>query len=255
MTQALETVFASADEASASPISLSAVAAGQQAEIEGLDAQERGWVAANNFRGVAGSTLCLPAADGGIARALVGIGAPDDGDPCGSALLHLGRAPSSLPKGIYAFDPSVEDTETAAIAWGLGGYQFQRFKSKSAKRARLVVPDAVGSRVRAIVAAVHRGRDLINTPANALGPSELADAVVELGEQHGARVKIRKGEDVGFAEEFPLLHAVGRASTRPSRLCDLTWGDPQAPKITLVGKGIIFDTGGLDLKPAAAMLL
>jgi leucyl aminopeptidase len=133
----------------------------------------------------------------------------------------------------------------------------RRYKSTSGREmgARLATPEGVDRRTAlAIIEAVWLGRDLINTPANALGPQELEDAVRQLARGHGAEVSSIVGDDL-LTCNFPLLHAVGRASTRPPRLIELAWGRPGARQVTLVGKGICFDTGGLDIKPAAGMLL
>ncbi|MEM1307459.1 MAG: leucyl aminopeptidase family protein, partial [Pseudomonadota bacterium] len=249
-----DAVFAAAGAAhNTAPIQLTCVAGGRQDDIADLDDAGRAWIAANGFKGAAGSVLALPGPDGAIARALVGIGT--DGDPCGPPILQLGRAPGLLPKADYILDQGDFDPTLAAVAWGLGAYRFQAFKSKSVTLARLVVDGEIRARVDSVVRATHLGRDLINTPANALGPDDIATAVRELGRAHDADVTVHTGESAGFDEAFPLIAAVGRASTRPPRLCDLVWGAPDAPKVTLVGKGIAFDTGGLDLKPASAMLL
>src|SRR5262249_53363529 len=133
--------------------------------------------------------------------------------------------------------------------------RFRRYRKGDDKAARLVVPDNVdGAELRRIVAAATQGRDLINTPANDMGPAELEGAARTLAERYGATLRSVVGDDL-LAENFPLIHAVGRASPRAPRLIDLTFGDPAAPKVTLVGKGVCFDTGGLDLKPSSAMLL
>ncbi|MEO1265480.1 MAG: leucyl aminopeptidase family protein, partial [Pseudomonadota bacterium] len=195
-------------------------------------------------------------AEGALTGGLFGLGKAGSGDPCGPNTLNLGRAPSLLPAGDWRLQDDGDDPTLAAIAWGLGAYRFEKYRNGDRSRPRLLMPDgADADRVRATVAAVHAGRDMINTPANDLGPQEIADAVAGLARVHGAEVVVHRGEDGAFADAFPLLSAVGRASTRPPRLVDLTWGDSTAPKITLVGKGIAFDTGGLDIKPAAAMLL
>jgi leucyl aminopeptidase len=255
----LKSVFSSPDEADAeAPRPVHLVEKGALGTADGLTADQLAWAKANAFDGSAGSAVLVPAAEAGAPPvALVGIGeAAGGGEPCGPGVLNLGRAPGVLPKGRYTLASGTADATLASIAWGLGGYRFSAFKAKPGEVARLVVPEAADAdRVRAVVAACHLGRDMINTPANAMGPEEIAQSAKAVGEAFGAEVSIARGEDAGFAEAYPLIDAVGRASDRKPRLVDLKWGDANAPKITLVGKGIAFDTGGLDLKPPAGMLL
>ncbi|MEO1708692.1 MAG: leucyl aminopeptidase family protein [Pseudomonadota bacterium] len=251
--------------ASDAGVPLLPVMAGTDLETLSLSRAHLGWAIANGFKGATGTVLTLPGADGTIAAALVGLGSADAGDPCGPAILNLGRAPKLLPPAVYRLDTksvssSPHDPTLAAIAWGLGAYRFDTFKSgqgsASARRPTLQLDATMdGQRVRSTVASVWSGRNLINMPANALGPEEIAQSVVRLGRVFDAEVNVHRGEADGFAEAFPLIEAVGRASPRPPRLIDLTWGAADAPKVTLIGKGIVFDTGGLDLKPPAAMLL
>ena len=146
--------------------------------------------------------------------------------------------------------------ELATVAWGLGAYRFRRYKSGEADEvAQLKVPRGVDQgRALSVVEGVWLGRDLINTPASDLGPQQLEDAARQLAKKHGASVSSIVGDDL-LAKNFPMIHAVGRASDRPPRLIDLTWGRAGARSVTLVGKGICFDTGGLDIKPASAMLI
>jgi leucyl aminopeptidase len=173
------------------------------------------------------------------------------------AELALGSLPAVLPPSLYHLASPVEDSALAAIAWGMGAYRFGRYKSAKNGEpvAQLKLPqDADYGRVLAMIDAVWFGRDLINTPASDLGPQELEDAARRLAARHGASVSSIVGDDLK-AQNLPMIHAVGRASTRAPRLIDLTWGSASAPRVTLVGKGICFDTGGLDIKPAAGMLL
>jgi leucyl aminopeptidase len=227
-----------------------------------LSTAQRAWVAAQCVTGARGgkggrlSHLLLPGADGTLAGALLFLGA-DRGDPMERAELAIGTLAASLPPRLYRLASAVKDPQLAAVAWGLGAYRFERCKSAPAgsAAARLATPEGADREAAlAVIAAVWLGRDLINTPANALGPEELEDAVRRLGSDHGAEVKSIVGDDL-LAGNFPMLHAVGRASARAPRLVDLTWGRADARKVTLVGKGICFDTGGLDIKPATGMLL
>lgn len=221
-----------------------------------LDEPSRAWAAALGFWGAARKHVIVPRSDGQIAAVLLGTGRGATGEPCGPAALLAGLLPGLLPAGTYRFE-GVADGELAAIAWGLGAYRFTRYRSEPASQAlpRLVMPDGVDPlRVRAAVEAVWLGRDLINTPASDLGPAELEAAARAVAERHGAKVSSIVGDDL-LAQNFPLIHAVGRASPRAPRLVDLTWGRAQAPKLTVVGKGIVFDTGGLDIKTTAGMAL
>jgi leucyl aminopeptidase len=224
----------------------------------GLSAQAVAWARVQGFKGAAKKTVLLPGPDGALAGVLLGLGIADAGEPSGPSALLLGSLASSLPQGTYKLAGHVEKPELAAMAWGLGAYKFTRYREASndgqAPR-RLVLPDGVdATRVIATVEAVWLARDLINTPASDLGPPQLEEAARSLAARHGARVKVIKGHDL-LAHNFPMIHAVGRANPREPRLIDLTWGPENGRKVTLVGKGITFDTGGLDIKPSSAMLL
>ena len=222
---------------------------------------ERRWIEANAFKGSAKSHITLANAEGGLAAVLVGLGTGGRGEPCGPDELLLGDLARKLPAATYLLGEGWRAPDIAALAWGLGAYRFEAYKGAGKEPAdgrrepaRLVLPDGAADRVRAVANAIWRGRDLINTPANDLGPAELEAAARALAARHGAEVEVTIGDDL-LARNFPLIHAVGRASTRAPRLIDVTWGRADAPRITIVGKGVCFDTGGLDLKPAAGMLL
>jgi leucyl aminopeptidase len=163
---------------------------------------------------------------------------------------------SVLPPACYHLADAIGDPELAAVAWGLGAYRFRRYKSAAGDQlAQLKAPRGVNhARVLALVDAVWFGRDLINTAANDLGPQELEDAARQLASVWGGEVTSIVGDDL-LANNFPLIHAVGRASARAPRLIDLVWGHSDSRQITLIGKGIVFDTGGLDIKPASGMAL
>ena len=218
---------------------------------EGLNAPARSFAEASGFAAKAGRHLLLPDSDGALAAVLFGIEAP--ADP------HLdrfsaGRLPDLLPAGTYRFANAPHDARLATLAFALGTYQFTRYRKGSDKRMQLALPDGIdGDDLSRIVEGVFLARDLINTPANDMGPPDLAEAAEHLAHRHGAAFRVVVGDDL-LKENFPLVHAVGRAADRAPRLVDLTWGDPGAPKITLVGKGVCFDTGGLDIKPDSAML-
>jgi leucyl aminopeptidase len=214
-----------------------------------LDAGAQKFADAAGFEPKPGQCLPLPGADG-VSGVLFGLGPPGQNDP-----FLPGQLPGLLPAGTYRFGNSPPDSRLAALAFALGSYRFARYRKPQAKAVRLELPDGVdGADLSRIVEAVTLARDLVNTPANDLGPSELEAAARALAARHGASVRAIVGEAL-LAENFPLIHAVGRAAAREPRLIDLRWGDPAAPKVTLVGKGVTFDTGGLDIKPESGMLI
>jgi leucyl aminopeptidase len=214
-----------------------------------LDAREHAFTRAAGFEPKPGRYLVVPAADGKLAGVLFGIEAIDDAKD----LFRPGQLINVLPPGTYRFANAPHDARLAALALALGAYQFTRYRKGEPRNVRLVVPDGVdGEDISRIVEAVTLCRDLINTPSNDLGPDELEDAARALAEQHGATFDVTRGN--ALATEFPLIQAVGGGSVRPPRLIDFTWGNDSDPKITLVGKGVCFDTGGLDIKSDAGML-
>ncbi|MGH7005564.1 MAG: leucyl aminopeptidase family protein, partial [Alphaproteobacteria bacterium] len=156
------------------------------------------------------------------------------------------------PGGTYRLEGGAAPQQ-AALGWALGAYRFERYKTDKRPRPRLIWPDAIDRpEVERLAAAIHRVRDLVNTPAGDMGPSHLAAAVQEVGSIHGAKVTVTVGDDL-LKQGFRAIHAVGRAAADPPRLVDLVWGNESKPKVTLVGKGVCFDTGGLDLKTASGM--
>ncbi len=222
--------------------------AGDGLEAAELSPQETAWARANGFSGETGRTLVVPGADGALAGALFGTGK-------GDGTLALGALARALPQGDWHFAAPPADPELAALALVLGGYVFTRYGRKPGRALRLALPQGADvDRVRRIAEGVVLARDLVNTPANDLGPQALEEAVRALAARHGAAVSVVKGDDL-LAGNFPMIHAVGRASAEAPRLIDLAWGPQDAPKVTLVGKGVCFDTGGLDIKPSAGMLL
>ena len=168
-----------------------------------------------------------------------------------------GALPGALPPGDYRFASTLPDPELATLAWLAGSYRFGRYKigeRRQAQAPRAARRRRPGQRARRLPRRCIFGRDLINTPANDLGPAELETAAREIGAEHGATIKVTEGSSL-LSDNFPMIHAVGRASDRAPRLIDLRWGSERAPKVTIVGKGICFDTGGLDIKPGSAMAL
>ncbi len=220
------------------------------------------WLKANPVTGRAKRTALLAGRDGDLAGAALGIGNGEAGEPCGPSELLVGKLAKSLPAGNYRLaTPEGAKAELAAIAWGLGAYQFQRYRGKGEDSPvpRLAIPaGADAQRIAAIVEGVWFGRDLINTPASDMGPDDLEAAARLLAKRHGANISVTTGDEL-LTKNLPMIHAVGRASDRAPRLLDLSWqpasGGADLKTVTLVGKGITFDTGGLDLKPAAGMAL
>jgi leucyl aminopeptidase len=204
------------------------------------------------FAAKPGTWLALPAADGEIAQVLFDLedAAAKFRDP-----FRAGQLPGLLPAGVYRFaNVAAEDAHLATLAFALGCYRFGRYRKSERPEVRLVPPDGVNlAEVTRMAEAATLARDLINTPSNDMGPQELAQAAQELARRFDAKFACVVGDDL-TRQNFPLIHAVGMASPRAPRLIDFTWGDPSHPKVTLVGKGVCFDTGGLDLKPSSSML-
>ncbi|WP_421864565.1 leucyl aminopeptidase family protein [Parvibaculum sp.] len=207
------------------------------------------WVATSGFKGEAGKVLLLPDGSGGLAGVLLGIG--DASDP-----FAAGALAASLPAGDYRLAGELHgDVSKAAFAFALGTYRFTRYSGNAREWPRLVLPRGVdGEEVSRLARAVFLARDLINTPASDMSPADLAAAAGEVASAHGAALTVIEGENL-LSENYPMIHAVGRAAEIAPRLIDMRWGREGAPKVTLVGKGVCFDTGGLDLKPSSAMLL
>jgi leucyl aminopeptidase len=221
-----------------------------------LAGHQKAWLEAVGFKGQGLKPYLIPAADGSLAGVVMALGKTGPGDAVARRELGLGLLPPQLPPGLYHCADALEDGQLAAIAWGLGAYRFTRYKHDDADQMPILkLPRGVDAqRATAIVEAIWLGRDLINTPSSDLGPQELEDATRALAQRHSGTVTSIVGDDL-LASNLPMLHAVGRASIRPPRLIDFTWGSGKAPRVTLVGKGICFDTGGLDIKSSSAMLI
>ncbi|RWO57517.1 leucyl aminopeptidase family protein [Mesorhizobium sp.] len=217
-------------------------------DAAGLASSSLAWARANGFSGQAGRTLILPGENGGLAGALFGTG---DGE----GALAIGALARALPAGDWHFASTLAEPEIAAIALALGGYVFTRYGKKPGRTLRFSLPPgAEAAYVRRIADGVFLTRDLVNTPTSDMGPDELEKAVRTLAGTYKAEVSVTRGDDL-LKNNFPMIHAVGRASVGAPRLIDLIWGPENAPKVTLVGKGVCFDTGGLDIKPSSGMLL
>ncbi|RDI59415.1 leucyl aminopeptidase family protein [Microvirga subterranea] len=219
---------------------------------ESLPPAARSFAKAQGFEAKAGSHCILPDAEGGLLGVLFGLDG-EEAKPVNPFL--VGKLPTVLPEGVYRFETEAPDPSLAALAWLLGAYSFNRYRKRPEKAVRLVVPQGVeGNEVASIASAVAASRDLVNTPTSDLGPDGIEAAARHVADRHGADFKSIVGDDL-LKQNFPMIHAVGRASATPPRLIDITWGREDAPRITIVGKGVAFDTGGLDIKPASSMLL
>lgn len=218
-----------------------------------LEAQPPGvrrWVAHAGFQGRPGQVLQLPDGEGAPGGVLLGVSER-------ASVWDYSVLPGKLSFGRYMFDESLpaEDAGYAALGWGLAQYRFERYRAFEEKRPELVWPgEADVPDVTRQLEAVFLARDLINTPAEDMGPEALGEEAKRLAKRHGARVTILAGEKL-LEKGYPTIYAVGRASDEAPRLIDLRWGRPDDPKITLVGKGVCFDSGGLNIKPANGMLL
>ena len=242
-------------EPSDSSVPLIALRSGDLTPYLAANPQWAAWIEACGFTGAPGEICSIPSPEGGLGRVLAGLG--EGPDAVYGDLWTWSAVAENLPEGTYAPGPSPIDIEpgTLALGWALADYRFDRFKEIKRPLRSLCWPEGCDrSAVLRTVTAVTLVRDLVNRPAQDLGPAELAEAAMEVAQAHDARIRVVVGEDL-LAENYPSIHAVGRAAEASPRLIDLTWGDPEAPKVTLVGKGVCFDTGGLDLKPAEFMKL
>jgi len=214
-----------------------------------LDARALAWAEANGFTGQRGRLLAIPGASGAIEAWLFGTG-----DAAGRPALVTGLAGAQLGEGTYSLAGAQGDPTLAALGFNLGAYRFDRYRKAKARPVLELGGDADAGEVARLTAAATIARDLINTPANDLGPDAMEREIRAFAKARKMSVKAIVGDDL-LAANFPMIHAVGRASAEAPRLLDLSWGNEADPKITLVGKGVTFDTGGLDIKPAAGMLL
>jgi leucyl aminopeptidase len=211
-----------------------------------IGADARRWCAANGFAGESGRFVLVPGNDG-APTVLAGCDARD-------SLFGFSSLPLRLPEGDYALDARglALDRAEVALGWALGAYQFDRYRKPARAPARLVVDAATAKSVQPLVDAAFRVRTLVNTPTEDMGPEQLAAEVRDLAGRFGASYREWVGDDL-LAANFPTIHAVGRASHRAPRLAELTHGPADAPHLVLIGKGVCFDSGGLDIKPADGM--
>ena len=205
------------------------------------------WIKASGFGADAGKVCLVPDAQGQLRGVLVGVSRADD-------IYALSTLPQNLPSGNYCLDQSglALDSVTAALGWGLGAYRYARYRKPAREPAQLIIDRATMRAVAPQLQAICRVRDLINTPTQDMGPAELAAEIRQLAKAHGGKYRDWVGAQL-LKFNFPTIHAVGRASHREPRLVELTWGKPRDPHLVLVGKGVCFDTGGLDLKTSDGM--
>jgi leucyl aminopeptidase len=246
----MPSVFETAPAAKAIPITF-ATKANWETIKDALPAEGRQFADANGFAAKPGKCLILPAADGAISQVIFGL---EEENAKSRDPFRPGALPGLLPAGTYRFANAPHDARLAALAFALGSYRFARYRKVENPEVRLVPPVGVDAAELARMAdAAFLARDLINTPSNDMGPAELESAARDVAKRFGAKFGCIEGHEL--KQNFPLIHAVGMASTRAPRLIDFTWGDAAHPKVTLVGKGVCFDTGGLDLKPSSGMLI
>lgn len=222
-------------------------------KIKGLSAAQQAWAKANSFDGRLGQMLTLPDAAGKRAGILFGLGVKGAASP-----LVMGQLSAQLAKGTYVLanpPTGAEAASLAALGFSLGAYAYNEYRSGGGEAPKLVMPKGADSaQVQGIAASVKMTRDLINMPANDMGPKMLEAKFRELAKDFGAKASSTIGEAL-LKKNFPMIHAVGRASNEAPRLLDMVWGKPSHPKVTLVGKGVTFDTGGLNIKPGNSMAL
>jgi len=207
------------------------------------------WVSAAGFKARPGQVILLPSAKGQLQEVLFGV--QEQG-----YLYQLASIYNNLPAGDYRLvcDWNEDQHKQALLGWGLASYRFERYRKSTRPRPRLNLPAAMAAEVQAMLAAQYLVRDLVNTPAEDMGPAELADAVEAQAAKFAATTRVLSGDEL-LTQNFPAIHAVGRASHRPPALLELDWGDADQPLLALVGKGVCFDTGGLDLKNSSGMAL
>ncbi len=221
------------------------------AVLNGLGADVAGWARLNGFTGAPGQALLIPDRDGAAMMALAGYGTAKQR---AQRRYLLSLAAAKLPEASYSIASGLDGQalEAECFGWLMTRYSFDRYRTRKPGKARLRAPDKVdAARIENLVAAECLIRDLINTPASDMGPAELQAATEDLADAFGASVSVIGGPDL-IDRNFPMIHAVGRAAERAPRLIDLRWGQA-GPRLTLVGKGVCFDTGGLNLKPGSSM--
>jgi leucyl aminopeptidase len=243
-------------EAADAAIPIEALAQGElAAALEAAPPFVRGFAALSKFKAKAGEVLLAPGEDGALRTVLFGLGAAPD-------VMAFRGLPPKLPAGAYriARAPQEIDRGQAALAFALGSYRFDRYKTRDAEKPQLVAEGCDVAEIRQVAHACALARDMVNTPANDMGPLQIETIAREIAEQHGARISVITGDDL-LEANYPAVHAVGRAAVpeRAPRMIEITWPGPGSeagrPLVCVVGKGVVFDTGGLDIKPSAGMRL
>lgn len=215
-------------------------------DLKDLTSEQKAWAKANGFKAQSGRMLLCANSKGALECVFFG----KSDQP-----LDTGKLGSNLPAGNYHFEGDLEDAHLSSLGWMLGAYRFSQYNNKKEQGAKLVIPEGLDADglIREAEAS-YLARDLINTPANDMGPDALEKTIRTIGRKFKAQVSVIKG-DALLKKNFPMIHAVGRASVDAPRLIDLKWGNAKHPKVTLVGKGVIFDSGGLNIKPGNSMAL
>lgn len=223
-------------------------APGLSQKLKSADVATKALVAAQGFTAKPLSFVVLPMASGETGS--IWAGAPS----AGSDPFSLGSLSSKLPEGHYTFEGAIENPAAVALGWCLELYRYDPFRKADARKITLqCLPSVERDEIVAVANATYHVRDMINAPANLFGPDELEAEARSVAKKFGAKLNVVSGKTL--ARDFPLIHVVGAASPREPRLIDFTWGKASHPKLTLVGKGVCFDTGGLDIKPSSNMLL
>src|SRR5271154_1132227 len=244
----MDPIFVAHGTATAIPIWF--VTAANYADVRKmLGVEAAAFANAAGFEAKSGRYLLLPGKKG-----LGGLFLGREGGEGAGPLFRPGPLPQNLPDGVYRFANEPHDVRLAALGFALGSYRFTRYRKSEARAAKLDLPQSVDrADLERIIEGVTLARDLINTPANDMGPAQLEQAARKLASRHSATINAVVGDEL-LAQNFPLIHAVGRAATGAPRLIDMSWGEANHPRVTLVGKGVCFDTGGLDIKPDVSML-
>src|SRR5215469_987825 len=251
----MQSIFSARGTAGAIPIWF--VSSANYADVQrSIGAEASAFAQAAGFEPKAGRYLLLPgkSSAGPLGGVLFGVEDADNGKDAAKDRFLAGRLPQSLPDGIYRFANDPPDARLAALAFALGSYRFTRYRKAEPRSIKLDLPQSIArEELEHIVEGVTLARDLINTPANDMGPAQLEQAARKLAARHAATITTVVGDDL-LEQNFPLIHAVGRAAAGAPRLIDMGWGEADHPRVTLVGKGVCFDTGGLDIKSESTML-
>lgn len=219
-------------------------------ETGSIDPLALDWARKAGFKADSGSLLLIPTDDGHLGGALFGLGTNPSETP-----FLTGKLARALPAGDWHIETAPLTANRLLLGYGLGSYSYDRYKSKKPPEPRMLIPqDADAAELRRQLAGVFLARDLINTPTNDMGPQHLEQAFRGLAAHYKAEVSVITGDEL-LEKNFPLIHTVGRASAHAPRLLEMRWGKKGHRRITLVGKGVCFDTGGLDIKPSSSMLL